>query len=287
MTPHRPFSESAEREAKAGRGDAILGEKLAKRRVMLEALTEFRPAQCIGSLQCDGSRDLTGLADNVPVFMMFGRMDPGQKGFDLLAHAIQDLRPGIAKFVICPIIPPDVQPFVDQWYEVADFRPGDVVVYTGRMQKYFETMAGVSFCVMPSLHEPFGAATEPYLQGTPVVAHGTGGLIQQVVNYRDQPGQATGVLFHHTFQPGPEERGEQWRAIMTELEPNARLQSPLYVSLVNALTAAIELAAEIYCNRSLDYAKMLANMFDRSMQFSWDKAATEYNCIYDCVSRIS
>ncbi len=42
-------------------------------------------------------------------------------------------------------------------------------------------LRGASFLLMPSLYEPFGAASEGYAAGTPVVARGTGGLWMQVV----------------------------------------------------------------------------------------------------------
>jgi glycosyltransferase involved in cell wall biosynthesis len=287
MPPIRPFSEIALQRAVHGDVEDILDEKLARRRVMLRTLTAYRPPQCLGWLRHDHSWDLTRLPDHVPVFMIFGRMDPGQKGFDLLANAIRRTRPGAAKFVVCPMLSDVADRFVDQWRDLARVRPGDIVVYTSRMDvdnAYAATMAGASFCVMPSLHEPFGAATEPYLRGTPVVAHATGGLIQQVVDLTDDPQHATGILFRDRLAAGPIDRGRQWRRILLEDEPAERIRCPLYVSLVNGLTSALEQAIDLHQHRRLDYGRMLAHLYDQARKFSWEKAAAEYTAIYDRAS---
>ena len=285
MAPRRPFSESS--TAQAGRGDvsAILSEKSAKRRRMLQALSHFRPPRRLGFLRHDGSWNLTGLPEDIPVFMMFGRLDPAQKGFDLMAQAIGRMPPNSAKFVICPIVPPGVTSYLDHWREVACSHPGDVVVYTGRVDPYLQLMAGATYCVMPSLHEPFGAATEPYLMGTPVVAAATGGLTQQVVDYGRQPQQATGLLFGHAYQASVVEQGDQWRQILDAPAPARRMHSGLYVSLVNGLTTALEEATSLYCDRRSEYGRMLGRLYDQALRFTWEKAAAEYTAWYDHATR--
>ena len=55
-----------------------------------------------------------------------------------------------------------------------------------------EAQAGATFAVMPSFYEPFGAATEAYLAGTPVIARATGGLTGQVVDHDEDKARATG-----------------------------------------------------------------------------------------------
>ena len=285
MPPIRPFSEEAVGRARSGDSEPILQEKRAKRHVMLHALTAFRPPDAIGWLRHGATWDLTRLPDSIPLFMMFGRLDPGQKGFDLLAAALRRTPPGAAKFVICPMVPEGVGRFVDQWRDLARTRPGDVVVYTSRMgDAYHAIMAGASFCVMPSLHEPFGAATEPYLMGTPVVAHATGGLIQQVVDLAGAPQHATGILFRDQWAADRLERGRQWRRIMREQEPDQRMRHPLYVSLVNGLASALEQAIALHRDRPSDYGRMLSRLYDQARKFSWEKAAAEYTAIYDRAS---
>ncbi|MCL4203078.1 MAG: glycogen/starch synthase [Pirellulaceae bacterium] len=285
MAPRRPFSDSSVAQAMQGEVEAVLSEKRSKRRKMLQALTSFRPPQRLGFLRYEDRWDLTRLPDDIPVFMMFGRMDPAQKGFDLMAQAIRRVPHGTAKFVICPIVPPDVRTFLDDWRDVACSRPGDVVVYTGRVDPYMQLMAGATYCVMPSLHEPFGAATEPYLSGTPVVAAATGGLVQQVIDHDRQPQRATGFLFGHAYPSSAVEQGEQWRQILDAPNPASRMHSGLYASLVNGLTSALREAIDVYRNRPSDYGRMLARLYDQAVQFTWEKAAAEYTALYDHASK--
>jgi glycogen synthase len=292
MRPRRAFTADAVVKAREGDPEPILAEKLAKRRVMLKVLSHYRPPQAFGYLQGGSGWDLTELPDEVPVFMMFGRLDPGQKGFDVLSRAIGKIRPGTAKFILCPVVPARVEPFRDDLRDLACTRPGDVVVFPFQMQQgYIESMAGASYCVMPSLHEPFGAATEPYLQGTPVVAHATGGLIQQVVDWHACPQRATGFLFRAQAELQAEQTeqgrlaaGVQWHDIQRAETPAARMTCPLYVSLVNALTYALEDAIRLYQADVVGYGRVLANLHEQAVQFTWEQAAAEYNALYDLAS---
>jgi glycogen synthase len=148
-----------------------------------------------------------------------------------------------------------------------------------------QLMAGATYCVMPSLHEPFGAATEPYLSGTPVVAAATGGLTQQVIDHGRQPQRATGFLFGHAYPSSAVEQGEQWRQILDAPNPASRMYSGLYASLVNGLTSALREAIDVYRNRPSDYGRMLARLYDQAVQFTWEKAAAEYTALYDHASK--
>ena len=282
MKPRRAFSVAAARRALEGDGAMILAEKQTRRRAMLDILSHYRPPRAWGRLRGADGDDLTTLPDRIPVFMMFGRLDPGQKGFDLLARAIERIEPGAMRFVLAPIVPARVSRFADDLARMAASRPGDVVVFPFRMTEgYWETMAGATYCVMPSLHEPFGAATEPYLMGTPVVAHATGGLVQQVCDFDADPKGATGVLFRSSFRADDEELGRQWKAILESPDPGQRMRSPLYASLVHALIGALERAAEIHRNHSAEYGRMLANLYDQATRFSWEIAADGYGHLYD------
>lgn len=284
MAARSPFSQPAIQQAAGGDVQSILREKADKRRKMLRALSQFRPADRLGFLRHQGSWDLAGLPDDVPVFMMFGRLDPAQKGFDVLAQSIRRLPPNGAKFVICPLVPSGVDTHLKQWRELACSRPGDVVVYTGRVEPYGALMAGATFCVMPSLHEPFGAATEPYLMGTPVVAAATGGLIQQVVDDGRYSDQATGLLYEHARHGSIIDQGTQWRQILDSSTAATRMHSGLYVSLVNGLTTALHRAMDLFRHRPTDYGRMLGRLYDQSLKFSWDRSAAEYTAWYDRAS---
>ncbi len=119
--------------------------------------------------------------------MMFGRMDPAQKGFDILARAAERFLPGQAKFIFALEAAGGVVPFVEDLTRLTQTRVGDVVFIPDRMTRgYLDTMAGATYCVMPSIYEPFGAATEPMVQGTPVVGNPTGGLLQQINDFQSR-----------------------------------------------------------------------------------------------------
>ena len=279
----RAFSESAISQAKRGRTDEILKEKKDKRRLLIDHLREYLPDSACGSLDDGSGGSLDGLPESVPIFMMFGRMDPAQKGFDLLARAVEKIDRGAAKFIFALEAAGGVRLFIEDLRRLAEDRQGDVVFVSDRMETgYLETMAAASFCVMPSLHEPFGAATEPYLKGTPVVAHATGGLLQQVKDYRHEPDQATGFLYRADCSgPVAEQLGRYWDELLDCTDPEKRKANPLYSSLIDALAGALQEAINVYSQQPNCYGRMLANLHDQATRFSWDTAADEYSALYD------
>jgi glycogen synthase len=231
-----PFSDAAVAAVREGNPVRILEAKLALRRRMLTELGDYQDGRILGSLG-DG---LTELPDDVPVFFMFGRLDPGQKGFDVMARAIRRIERGAAKFVLAPIVSGGASAFADDLEALARVCESDVLVYPFRMERgYRETMAGATFAVMPSMYEPFGAATEPYLAGTPVVARATGGLVQQVRDAGQDPANATGILYREKVGAADRTLGQQWRSIQYAGSPSARESVPLYEALVASLTMAL------------------------------------------------
>lgn len=272
--PRSPYSQTALDALQDGNPQPLLMEKLEKRETMLRILDETRDERIWGGWQSPRGDD--GLPDDVPLFLMFGRLDPGQKGFDLLARAIEALPRGRAKFMLTPIVGGAPQPYVEDLRRLAENRPGDVAIYPFRLARgYMEAMAGASFAVMPSLYEPFGGATEPYLAGTPVVARATGGLVQQVVDLDQDAAAATGLLFREPPQPP-----EQWRSLQTAEHPQTRLAVPLYSGMVAALAAALTRAGEVYRSQPDTYARLLSNLGPQAASFSWDKTVEEYQRVY-------
>jgi glycogen synthase len=273
-----PFSDEAYKQLSAKDSQLILREKLAKRTAMLELLAVYQDERILGTLDGGQEKPLAELPDDIPVYLMFGRMDPGQKGFDVLLRAIEQMPRGSAKFILTPI----VTDFSDQFYadmcRVAQECAGDVAIYPFRMQQgYMEAMAGATFAVMPSLYEPFGGATEPYLSGTPVIARATGGLVQQIVDVRQDQKNGTGLLFRETTGPAAGE----WRQIQTTHNPQERMAFPCYQSMVNELVSTLTHASEVYRNDSHQYASMLANLHVQAQEFSWEKTIAEYQAVYE------
>ncbi len=270
--PVSPFSEAALRDLEEGRPATILGEKLAKRERMLQVFAEYDDARIMGRLDAGGGRSLVELPDDVPVFLMFGRLDPGQKGFDVLARAIETLPTGPRRFILMPIITGGSSAFQDDLHALASARPGEVVVYPFRMERgYLEAMAGATYAVMPSLYEPFGGATEPYLNGTPVVARATGGLVRQVDD------GVSGIAYREAV----EGTGAEWKAIQTATTPQARMEVPTYRGMVSALTASLTRAGEIYRMQPETYAAMLGGLLEKAETFSWSRTIREYAAVYE------
>jgi glycogen synthase len=273
----RPFSSGDAEAAENGDPGAILKRKLEKRRAMLEVLAHYRDDRIVGRLDGGDGKPLERLPSDVPVFLMFGRLDPAQKGFDVLCRAIEALPRGRARWIFTPIVSPAApRAFFDDLAQLAADRSGEVVVYPFRMEQgYREAMAGATYAVMPSLYEPFGGATEPYLAGTPVVARSTGGLMQQVVDIDSDPEYGTGVVYREHGDPAG------WRLIQAAATPAERMTVPIYGAMVASLAAALTRAADIYRAEPKLYARMLAAGYPMAERFSWERTAAEYQRVYE------
>jgi glycosyltransferase involved in cell wall biosynthesis len=273
----RPFPSADADAAENGDPGAILRRKLEKRRAMLDALAQYRDDRIIGCLDGGDGKPLERLPSDVPVFMMFGRLDPAQKGFDVLCRAIEALPRGRARWIFTPIVSAaGPRAFFDDLVQLAADREGEVVVYPFRMEQgYREAMAGATYAVMPSLYEPFGGATEPYLAGTPVVARATGGLVQQVVDIDSDPEYGTGVVYREHGDPAG------WRLIQAAATPAERMTVPIYGAMVASLAAALTRAADIYRAEPKLYARMLAAGYPMAERFSWERTAAEYQRVYE------
>lgn len=270
------YSDQALAAIASGNAEPILKEKAAKRERMLGILADYNDDRILGSLTGRDGGPLNTLPDDVPIFVMFGRMDPGQKGFDVLSRAIEKLPREWGRFILTPIVTGQSS-FTDDLRQLAESRAGEVAVYPFRMDRgYMEAMAGATYAVMPSLYEPFGGATEPYLEGTPVVARSAGGLVQQVSDVTSDPDHATGILYREST----EGTGEEWRELQVADTPAERVNVPVYNSMTDALVEALHLAGDIHQSQSLTYAKMLSRLFHRATMFSWSRAAEEYVAVY-------
>lgn len=274
--PRSPFTAEAMRLAASGSPEKILAEKALKREKMLEVLSAYKDERIGGSLDGGPGKALTELPPEVPVFLMFGRLDPRQKGFDLLCRAIEGVPRNAAKFILTPIVGPGTEVWAHDLAYLAEQRQGDVVTYPFRMEHgYMEAMAGATFAVMPSFYEPFGAATEAYLAGTPVIARATGGLTGQVLDYDESKGRATGFLFKEKLP-----LGASWPLIATA-GPDERIGIPLYVSMAEALYDSLRKAAALYAKRPTSYGRMLANLYPKAESFGSERAAAGYRALYD------
>ena len=275
------YSKTAMRRMAKDKPKTILAEKKAKRKAMLGELGQYEDIRMLGGLDGGAGKPLAKLPDDVPVFFMFGRLDPGQKGFDVFARAIEAMPRGRARYVLAPIVAGAAKPYLDDLVTLGDTHQGEVAIYPFRMARgYMELMAGATYAVMPSLYEPFGAATEPYLSGTPVVARATGGLVQQVVDIGADPLHGTGLLFREDVA-GLEDLGGQWKKVQRAGGPAERMEQPLYSAVVDALVAALTRACGIYQDEPPSYARMLSCLYGQAAKFSWDRTVRGYQAMYD------
>lgn len=272
-----PFSMEAVNSAREGKPEAILSEKQKLRDLMKAKMSKYNPPERWGYV------DFAGLPDDVPVFMCVGRLDPGQKGFDVVARAIEIvLNDGVdACFVLTPVIGSAPLPYVDDLKELAtnpdEQFVGKVAVYPMRMQEgYIETQSGSTFSLWPSMYEPFGALSEFLLRGTPVIGRSTGGIRQQVTNFDPVTGEGNGILYE-TAIPWP--YPGEWRNLQFEPNPADRMKHPNYRVQVQQLVAAIRTAIEIF-RKPVDYGRLLSNGPGSVVGYSWERAADEYAALY-------
>lgn len=271
------------REAVArGGAKAHLEEKSRKRRRMLEALASFlekNRSRISGDLDGGDGRDLAQLPDDVPFFLMTGRLDPGQRGFDVLARAIEMLPKGFGRFFLSPLSPlagdPEVKPFLEDLEALAQARPGEVVVAPFFLTGVFgDLQAGATWSIWPSLYEPFGGVSELYIEGTPLVARDTGGLAQQVEDFTSNPTGATGILYREATLD-KEDLEKAWSDLESR-GPSDRMVNGLYRRLVAGLVGALIQAREIYRFDPDTYGRILSNLPTMQNRLSWARSVKKY-----------
>ena len=291
--------ETAIESAREGRTGAILDVKLAARRRALAGLQEYlarsraapNPAEPIyGTLDGGDGRPLTELPDDVPVFLMTGRLDPGQKGFDVFAAAIDGLPAGLGRFILSPLSPlahdTDSRLNLSYLARLADRHSGEVVVMPFRLAGiYADLVKGVTWSVWPSLYEPFGGVTEPYVWLTPVIARATGGLVQQVIDYGISPADATGILYRESVPASRDWQAAEQKAMQQAIDPVRRAETPLAGAQARALRESIVAAAGLYRDRRSDYGRLLANLPAMCRILDWARSVRDYRAWYDAASR--
>ncbi len=298
------FAQSPERDpllgkaidaARRGRTGAIVELKLAARRRALREMDAYLagleafpdPDEPVyGALDGGDGRPLAELPDDVPLFLMTGRLDPGQKGFDVFAAAIDQTPAGLGRYVISPLSPmasdPAIRPYLDDLADLAGRRPGEVVVLPFRIAGiYADLVRGVTWSVWPSLYEPFGGVTEPYVWLTPVIARATGGLVQQVIDFEVSPEDATGFLYRESVPAGRAWQEAQQRAMQGAAGPAARAATALFRAQAAALRDEIVVAADLYRNRRSDYGRLVANLPAMCQVLDWERSVGDYRAWYD------
>jgi len=246
--------------------------------------------------------------DNTAWFVLAGRDDPRQKGYDIAAAAIAELlkdsaHAAAAQFLFFPIPGDEDRAGLGFLRELATRHPANVLVLPFIFAEgYQAALQGAAFGVMPSLYEPFGMANEFYFNGAVGIGRATGGLVQQIVPQRAVASfnravarlaerwhavdaEATGFLFRE-----PDDLSNviaDWRRLSLmpyrldgpDNRVAARLQVPLYRSMVGELRKALTDAVAVY--RATPGREHLCRMLTAGIRytqrsFSWERTAAAY-----------
>ena len=248
--------------------------------------------------------------DDAPWFIMAGRDDSRQKGFELACSAVSDFlkSKGQARFLFFPIPGDEGFPGIQFIQNLANLYPESVLGFPFQFREgYFAVMKGASYGLMPSYYEPFGMANEFYLNGVLCIGRATGGLLQQIIPNQNQ----------RSFSPSVKLRAERWHKSTTlptgflfrendeilsviddwfainsadyKLSPQKpdRLQQrsglDLFQSMKSELLSCLEDAANLYSSQPNLYYRLIINGISHiTTNFSWNQTASIYNeCIQE------
>jgi glycogen synthase len=240
--------------------------KTQKRRELLEILADYHPPKRFGDLTYQGDT-IRNLPDDIPVIFMNGRLDAGQKGFDVLLRAAEKFQKDEIKIILSPLPVRDRD--LDYFYEAACKCRGNVTVFPIFMEKGFrELQMGSTFGLMPSIYEPFGSAIEYLVNGTPAICHDTGGLKAQVVH------EKSGFLYREPAETYSLENIKQFAEFGDIVQ--GRKRNPWFEGMAEALFQTLLKASEMYRERRPEYFRMILEGFKMAEQFDWQKCAKRY-----------
>ncbi len=275
--------------------DSIIAEKLRNRKIFNNILKET------DDLMPEWGFKFDLIEHDNPIFLIFGRDDPKQKGFDVAAAAIYRLLKkqgdNIASFIFTPLPSTDNLATLSYLEDLCNEFGRNVMVFPFRLSKGYDNLQkAANFIIMPSYYEPFGAANEGYASGTPVIARATGGLIQQVcpVNfnsltekiqtylkwYHPNLNNYTGFLYRE--HPSTETADNWKRILSTDFSKRRSIQepidwrNPLFWSMVTELEMVLKKSIDLFNNDKKTYSELIVNGINHFKQFSWEKSAEKY-----------
>ncbi|UCH44174.1 MAG: glycogen/starch synthase [Nitrospiraceae bacterium] len=244
--------------------------KSQKRRSLLRLLASYKPSERFGDLSYQG-RSIAKLPDNVPVFVMSGRLDPLQKGYDILLRALERFTEDEIKVVLTPL--PLHQSDLDYFYEIACKCKGNVTVYPIKMERgYRQLQTGSTYGIMPSIYEPFGAAVEYMANGTVIIARATGGLVDQV-------DRKCGFLYREDAVFYTLENIQAY--IESDDIVQGRKNNPWVISMSDNLHDVLKKAANLYRNNEDAYYRLILNGFIKVKKFNWGDSVNRYRQVFD------
>src|SRR5882672_4754699 len=268
------------------------------------ALTELDAVSSSATTPVWGNLEKFKRDDSSCWFVMAGRDDPRQKGYDVAAAAAKRFlkEGGDARFFFFPIPGDEGEIGLSFLKDLAEeFSEGVLVFPFVWREGFFATLRGAAYGMMPSLYEPFGGANEFYLNGTVGIGRATGGLLLQIVplwsaasfgqsaqkrslRWHSMSSAPTGLLFRE--KDDIESVARDWQGLNEARYevaggPNNRVEQRRQYSLFNAMAHELYLAiqdgARIYQERPDLYYRMLRDgVIHIQNSFSWERAAQEY-----------
>jgi glycogen synthase len=244
---------------------------LKKRKELLKIIDAYPSDKIIGKLTYKNS-SIINLPESIPLFVMSGRLDYNQKGYDVFLHALMKFKQDDLKVILTPLgmNKKDIVFFKD----ISSKSNGNIAVILGKMEKGFrELKMGSSFGIMPSIYEPFGGAVEYLVNGTVVIARKTGGLVDQI-------NKSSGILFRENYKYTIKELSDFSNTNGKIIE---RITNPWVLEMTESLYKTLKKAIKFYQNQNL-YYNMVKSGFNRAKKFDWGNSAGEYFKIFKLVS---
>ena len=244
------------------------------------------------------------LRGEFPWFVMAGRDDSRQKGYELACLAIDKFLNdgGQACFIFFPIPGDEGLKGIQFIQDLAMKYPAHVLGFPFLFRDgYFPIMQGATYGMMPSYYEPFGMANEFFLNGVSCIGRATGGIIQQIVpdrkarsfndavssradRWHSPESLPTGFLFRES--DGIPSALDDWIKINAAdyvIDDGGlnRLEQRKELGLINAMSSemslCIEDAAHLYETNRNKYLEYIINGASYiSANFSWEKSANKY-----------
>ena len=243
--------------------------------------------------------------DDAPWFIMAGRDDSRQKGYELACSAISEFlaNDGQARFLFFPIPGDEGFAGIKFIQNLANRYPENVLGFPFQFREgYFAVMKGASYGLMPSYYEPFGMANEFYLNGVVCLGRATGGILQQIIPNRNQRSFSPSVKsraarWHKSTTPSTgflfREDDEissvidDWNAINSadyKLSPQKpdRLQQrsglDLFQSMKSELLLCLDDATNLYSSQpNLYYSLIINGISHITTNFSWNRTTRIYH----------
>jgi glycogen synthase len=239
-----------------------------------------------------------------PWFVMAGRDDSRQKGYELACLAVDQFlgEGGKACFIFLPIPGEEGLPGIQFVRDLAVKYPAKILGFPFLFREgYFPTLRAATYGMMPSYYEPFGMANEFFLTGASCIVRATGGIVQQIVPHRkiisfsdaaaeksnrwhkpDTP--PTGFLFREADEVSG--RLDDWLILnradysigdIKHDRLNQRKELDLIRSMAEEMRLCIEDAVNLYnSERRLYFESIIHGASFITKNFSWERSARKY-----------